>query len=847
MLNRPYLTDVANGYGATTHFDYTELPTTVPANQWSRQQVTGRTTTASNTETVTIEYPQPAAYLVTKVGGNWDYVHARFRGFPSVRETDAYRKVLHSYFTTYGDGISTLAINGQTDISAEKLSGREASQVTSDLSNVTLRTVQNTYAQVNFVPHTFVFLYEQTDQLGAAVKKVRFGSDAAKQGGQHYGNITDRWEWDVSNGTRWHRHTETIFYPRNDPRGAYLVGLPGTVTVYQNNGSDGDGDWIRRTHYVYDFVNDNLSPGFPGIPPASLGELRYVRQVLRADPNLANRLLTVDTAYQYDSYGNRTLERRFNALGSYQYSAGSYSNNLAANVRGRSTITTIDPTYRVFPISVTNALGQATQQTFDPGSGRILTRTDPNGRQTVFEYDVFKRLTRVLGPTVTPGGYRPTTTYEYGTPVTGSPTTTRLRIQRRRDAGTVPEQWETTYQYLDGRGRVTQTQREATVGGASGVTVQNAKFDSGGQPFQTGQPYFVSGGTGTAFLSSDWNTPGTRARIDRAFDALRRPTEEKRWDGVQYLPSRRWSYTDWTTATIDENGHKIERTNDALGRLVRVKEYAGTGTVPDPHTLYATTSYQYTEADQLKQTQDAAGNLGMVTYDKLGRKTSQTDPDLGTWSYVVNAQGELVRQTDARGQEVAQQFDDLGRVTARGPRGVRPITAAAITTLRQDVNTRRQATGLAPYAWTDPTLTAGMPVKAVHLTDLRQAILGLPGHATLPNFTRGAIVAGRPIYEQDLLDVEGWLYGYAQLWPEPKVNYQYDQGTNGIGRRTGMTDEAGTVSWTYDEVGQAKTESRTFTAIVPGGDNLGTYATTTTYDALGRPATFTYPGGEVLT
>src|SRR5207249_4131259 len=132
ILDRPYLTDTANGYGATTHFDYTQLPTLVPVKQWSRQNVTARSANSSNSESVTFAYPSPAAYLLKWVGSGWDYVHASYRGFPTVVETDLYRKITHSYYTTY-PGSGQAAFNPGYDPNSEIRTGREISAVTADL------------------------------------------------------------------------------------------------------------------------------------------------------------------------------------------------------------------------------------------------------------------------------------------------------------------------------------------------------------------------------------------------------------------------------------------------------------------------------------------------------------------------------------------------------------------------------------------------------------------------------------------------------------------------------------------------------------------------------------------
>ena len=52
-------------------------------------------------------------------------------------------------------------------------------------------------------------------------------------------------------------------------------------------------------------------------------------------------------------------------------------------------------------------------------------------------------------------------------------------------------------------------------------------------------------------------------------------------------------------------------------------------------------------------------------YDLRGRKTAMLDPDMGAWSYRYNALGELVSQTDAKGQTTAMTYDKLGRMIGR--------------------------------------------------------------------------------------------------------------------------------------------------------------------------------------
>jgi YD repeat-containing protein len=51
----------------------------------------------------------------------------------------------------------------------------------------------------------------------------------------------------------------------------------------------------------------------------------------------------------------------------------------------------------------------------------------------------------------------------------------------------------------------------------------------------------------------------------------------------------------------------------------------------------------------------------------LSRKTSMTDPDMGAWTYVYDANGNLTSQTDARGRVINFQYDNLDRLVTKLP------------------------------------------------------------------------------------------------------------------------------------------------------------------------------------
>lgn len=121
-----------------------------------------------------------------------------------------------------------------------------------------------------------------------------------------------------------------------------------------------------------------------------------------------------------------------------------------------------------------------------------------------------------------------------------------------------------------------------------------------------------------------------------------------------------------TTVTNALNQQRTETVN-ALGEVVQVK---------DDNSF--TIDYFYDANGNLRRTEDRAGVLTTITYDRRGRKTSMSEPSSGSWSYTYNAFGDLLTTTDALGQVIENQYDFKGRLKRRIDRtGSGAVTANA--------------------------------------------------------------------------------------------------------------------------------------------------------------------------
>ena len=93
------------------------------------------------------------------------------------------------------------------------------------------------------------------------------------------------------------------------------------------------------------------------------------------------------------------------------------------------------------------------------------------------------------------------------------------------------------------------------------------------------------------------------------------------------------------------NGQTQERseTKNASGKVARVTTIIETGpSITGPSTI----SYSYDADGNLTTTTDPNGNQVQIVYDTKGRKSSTIDPDLGTWTYMVDGFGNLVGDVD---------------------------------------------------------------------------------------------------------------------------------------------------------------------------------------------------------
>jgi RHS repeat-associated protein len=319
-----------------------------------------------------------------------------------------------------------------------------------------------------------------------------------------------------------------------------------------------------------------------------------------------------------------------------------------------------------------------------------------------------------------------------------------------------------------------------------------------------------------------------------------------------------------TTLTYDPRQRLTSRT---VGTDVTSYEYDGAGqttkvTLPDGSFL----SYTYDTAHRLTQIADNLGNRIAYTLDAMGNRTREdvfdpanqlaqtrsrvysnlnrptqeiggTNPSLQITNYAYDNQGNVTSITDPLSQMTTNAYDALNRLTqvTDPANGVTGYGYDGLDQLTSVVDPRNNTTSytldglgnLAQQTSPDTGTTANTQDAAGNLITYTDA----KGQSTS--------------YTYDALNrVTRIVYNQATGTQLKQVDYIYDQGANGIGRLTSITETSAagavlqTTAYGYDPQGRIVSET--------WGIAGQTYTTAYAYDAAGRMTGITYPSGRTV-
>jgi len=520
----------------------------------------------------------------------------------------------------------------------------------------------------------------------------------SEQNGGHYGNVTEvheyshsedalahgTWQNRVSSGSvNLLRYTKTNYYPNST---AHLVNLPARVRVY-----DGAHNCLAQTRTVYvDTVGgtQNRYGNYAAAPgtglPARIDRQRPAGGCLdsEATPNGSSTVF-YNTTWKdnwavtflgYNSYGHQTVVRAAGdteAQDDYLY-------------------TDYDTTYNLFPVTQrattnVNTVYRETARYYGVNESGLSGGSGPWGAMkehcavnetcTRQSYDQFGRPTYRWERAASSSGWEGNTSaavsWSYRNPgYYGASHKTYIVTEWRapRCYGNFVRR------HYDGLGQVITENRpyqnwqepyEGCGGSSSGQEIDvNYAYDALGNPVKASVPRLVARAN-FATRAADLSVATTTD-----YDALSRPSTITAPNGevTSYVYGGRTSgiYTrDRAKATNQADAYKMSKwqTVDGLGYLKTVysRKWTGSG-----WSTVAQENLTHDSLGNLTEVSHAAGaGATSLTYDRLGRKLTMNDADLGSWSYAYDRQGHLTRQTDARGKTICLYYDNLGRLIGK--------------------------------------------------------------------------------------------------------------------------------------------------------------------------------------
>lgn len=579
-------------------------------------------------------------------GGNYDSAHRRFLGFaraervehgdktePSSRfvsyfhNQDVYFKGLPYHTETYGEDPSSLASKPYT--------------VEDDEYELkTLKTMPDGTA-IKFVSKTVVRTsnYERGDKFNEVARFFKY---------DEFGNRVEE-----KRESRWHDDQGVVqvsvlkketHYAKNVSK--WLVGLPCREVT-----RDGDGNILSGKIVYYD------GSDFVGLPAGQVEKGNIARErhlaikealaqevygsieltplgyVKDTDPVLGEGLYIDRVSQRHDATGN-PVERR--------------------NGRGKTTKIKFDG-HGIFPVEITSPHGLTTKVQYEYKYGSVTEYTDFNGITKQHVYDGVGRVVAIRRHDDPED--KPHIEFQYS--AQDDPKSHIVTLTRELSGGAQHRR----ITYLDAMGETLQVRAEAEDGKvvASGARLYNSKGRLVGET----KAYFAE----SMDLQDD--VPASEPFTEYRYDALGRSVFRKDTQGsefkTEYRLSSKWLYD--PLDLLDDPANSSFDTpktewHDAEDRLVAVVE--GTG------VKESVTRYTHDAMGRRIKAENDGSTFLQNTFDMLGRRIKSRYRDAGTFTYLYDAEDNIVQRKDGKGDILYRKYDDLNRVVETrfgGPEG----------------------------------------------------------------------------------------------------------------------------------------------------------------------------------
>ena len=492
----------------------------------------------------------------------------------------------------------------------------------------------------------------------------------------------------------------------------------------------------------------------------------------------------------------------------------------------------------------------ASNMTYDT-NGNIASRTDFNGNLTTYVYDLARNLETSRTEGLTTAGAKTAATRTINTTWNATYRLPASITEQDTSGASAVTLRTTSFTYDPSGNLLTKT---ITDGQTPTITrTDTYTYDALGHRLSADGPRTdISDSTTYTYYAATDPDLGKRGNLSSVTNALGQVTNITSYD----LNGRPLSITDpnglTTTLGYDSRGRLLTRdtggetttyTYDGVGQLLTVTLPSG-----------AAYTYTYDAAHRLTQIADGLGNQLIYTLDNADNRIQEQLKDsagniIQTHSRVFDALSRLYQDIGAVNQTTTYAYDANGNLTSISD-PLNRVTTNAYDALNRLITSTDAASGQTHYGYnaldqltrvTDPRSLVTQYSRD-GLNDLNQQIS--PDTGTTSNtydaagnvLTRTDAKGQVATYSYDALNrLTGITYTGA---PTLTVTYQYDQGTNGIGHLTQLTDSTGMTSYSYDQQGHLTSETEQAYG--------ASYTTAYTYDAQGRLAAITYPSGRTV-
>ncbi|MEJ2746843.1 MAG: sugar-binding protein, partial [Anaerolineae bacterium] len=305
---------------------------------------------------------------------------------------------------------------------------------------------------------------------------------------------------------------------------------------------------------------------------------------------------------------------------------------------------------------VTDSYGLVATTTFDGPTGRITSRTDPNGQTTSYTYDAFGRISTITGP-YEQGTGNATVTFAYFPTASAYSYATAVHYDAFNPGDTID-----TVTFLDGIGRETQTKQDGTVfTGAQGtpedvmIVGGAVEYDALGRPVKEWFPTTEALGTiGTYNTSAEpANNP-----LQTIWNLRDQPIEVIAPNGNTVTTAYGFASdsqilggaTLFTTTVTDPLGKPVTSWTDVRDNVLAVDD--------DPPTAdLVRTRYSYDPLGELTMVIDPAGSITSHSYDMLGRRLTTNTPNAGLLEQTWDPAGNIIAVVDPVLRPLGQHVD----------------------------------------------------------------------------------------------------------------------------------------------------------------------------------------------